>query len=62
MVTLVPFSGRNVRFINFDRANVIEERRVKCSVEALDGPMDCLVCHVYFPLQLSEIRIKLEKA
>jgi len=62
LVTLAAFlPGRNVHLVNFDWANEIEGRRIKCSGEALDEPMDCLVCHIDFALQLSETRVEPEK-
>ena len=43
-VALASFlPGRNVHLIDFDRANKIEGRRIECSGEALDAPVDRLV-------------------
>jgi hypothetical protein len=35
--------------------------RIKRAGKALDAPVDCLMCHLYFALELPETRVKPEK-
>jgi hypothetical protein len=50
-VALAAFlPGRDVHFVDFDRPNEIEGRRIERSGEALDAPVDRLVSHLDFAL------------
>ena len=62
MVALAAFlPSRDVYFVDFDRADKIERRRIERAGEAIDAPMDRFVCHLDFALQLPETRVKAEK-
>lgn len=53
--------SRDIHFVDFDWSEKIEGRRIERSGEALDTPVDRLVIHPSFVLQLSETRVKPEK-
>jgi hypothetical protein len=44
------FPGRDIHFIDFDRADEIEGKRIERSGEALDAPMHRLLCYLDFTL------------
>jgi len=50
-VALAAFlPGRDVHFVDFDRAGEIEGRRIERSSEALDAPVHRFVCYLDFAL------------